>query len=169
MEATSSTGPAITPEVQAGPPEAPRPSATGLARIPRRALFAGVAVAVLAAGGLVAWLLLGSSGYVIKADAFATDKNQCTLVVNLSGGGAGGLKVQVESGSVTVSHGSGFPSPFCTGAKHTWLGTVSHSGYTFTSDATTPLQFEVTDDGYKYVSGKGTVGQPDGKIVTLGG
>jgi hypothetical protein len=139
-----------------------------LARIPRRAAIAGVAVAVLAAGGLVAWLLLGSSGYVIKADAFATDQDQCTMVVNISGGAAGRLNIQVESGSVTVSHSSGFPSPFCTGAKHTWLGTVNDSGYTFTSDATTPLQFEVTGDGYKYVSGKGTVAQPDGKVVTLG-
>lgn len=132
------------------------------------AVIAGVAVAVLVAGGLVAWLLLGSSGYVIKADAFATNRNQCTLVVNLSGGGAGVLNVNVESGSVSIGHSSGF-LPFCTGAKHTWLGTVTYSGYTFTSDATTPLQFEVTADGYRYVSGKGTVAQPDGKVVTLGG
>ena len=57
---------------------------------------------------------------------------------------------------------------FCYGAKHTWIGTLTYSGYTFTSDATDPLQFTVVkDQGYVYVGGTGTVTSPDGSVVTL--
>jgi hypothetical protein len=56
---------------------------------------------------------------------------------------------------------------WCNGATHTWVGTLSYQGYIFTSDDLSPLQFMVTEEGYKYVGGKGTIKMPDGTTVNL--
>lgn len=43
------------------------------------------------------------------------------------------------------------------GAVHTLLGKLTMFDYEFTSDANSPLTFQLTKDGYIYVDGKGTV------------
>lgn len=59
-------------------------------------------------------------------------------------------------------------TPFCYGARHTWVGRLNFGGYTFDSDKDDPLQFMVTrDKGYVYIKGKGTVTMPDGTTVLL--
>jgi len=58
---------------------------------------------------------------------------------------------------------------FCYGAKHTWIGTLTYAGYTFTSDENNPLQFMVTEgQGYIYVKGDGSVTTPEGETIVLG-
>jgi hypothetical protein len=56
---------------------------------------------------------------------------------------------------------------WCYGAKHTWFGTLEYSGYTFASNEAAPLQFMITREGYRYVSGTGVVTEPDGTQVEL--
>jgi hypothetical protein len=57
---------------------------------------------------------------------------------------------------------------WCYDAKHTWIGTLTYSGYTFASDPNDPLQFRVDHNGgYVYIGGKGTVTKPDGSVVSL--
>lgn len=76
------------------------------------------------------------------------------------------LEFQVTSGSVTIKKGR--IVIFCYEAKHTWIGTLTYAGYTFTSDKDNPLQFQVTkNQGYVYIKGKGSVKTPDGTVVEL--
>jgi tetratricopeptide (TPR) repeat protein len=59
-------------------------------------------------------------------------------------------------------------TPFCYGARHTWVGRLDFGGYIFDSDKDDPLQFMVTrDKGYVYIKGKGTVTMPDRTVVVL--
>lgn len=76
------------------------------------------------------------------------------------------LEFRVVSGSVTIKKGR--IVIFCYEAKHTWIGTLTYAGYTFTSDKDNPLQFQVTkNQGYMYIKGKGSVKTPDGTVVEL--
>jgi hypothetical protein len=71
-------------------------------------------------------------------------------------------------GGSTISMIGGKWVIWCYGAKHTWIGTLSYAGYTFSSDANNPLQFMVDKArGYVYVTGKGSIKFPDGKVATL--
>jgi len=91
--------------------------------------------------------------------------------------GTGTLEIYMENGAVqakaqdeiqTHMLKSGFPSVWCHGLTHQFVGTVKVSDYTFESDANEPLQFMVDrNKGFYYVSGKGTVTDPDGKVTTL--
>ena len=91
--------------------------------------------------------------------------------------GTGTLEVFMENDSVqakalddiqTKLIKSGFPSMWCHGLVHQYRGTVEVSGYTFESDANDPLQFKVDrTKGFYYLSGKGTVTDPNGKVTTL--
>jgi hypothetical protein len=57
---------------------------------------------------------------------------------------------------------------WCYGAKHTWIGTLTYAGFTFTSDAADPLQFVIDQKrGYVYLGGKGSVTAPDGTVTKL--
>ena len=67
----------------------------------------------------------------------------------------------------TISMRNGEWVLWCYGAKHTWIGTLTYAGYVFESGEYEPLLFVVTSDGYKYVSGNGTVTSPDGSVTTL--
>jgi tetratricopeptide (TPR) repeat protein len=59
-------------------------------------------------------------------------------------------------------------TPFCYGARHTWVGRLVFGGYIFDSDKDDPLRFMVTrDKGYVYIKGKGTVTMPDRTRVSL--
>ena len=54
------------------------------------------------------------------------------------------------------------------GAMITFIDVVSLSGYSFASDTSDPLKFQVDrEKGFTYIKGKGTVSMPDGKIVKL--
>lgn len=54
------------------------------------------------------------------------------------------------------------------GVTHTWIGKVRYQNFVFDSDANKPLVFRVDkDNGYTYVSGKGTVTTPDGQVTSL--
>lgn len=54
-------------------------------------------------------------------------------------------------------------------AEHTMLCTLALEGYTFLSDTSNPLVFEITvDRGYTYKRGHGLVIEPDGRLVSLG-
>jgi hypothetical protein len=58
---------------------------------------------------------------------------------------------------------------WCYGAKHTWIGALSYAGYTFTSEASDPLQFRLDKNkGYVHIGGKGAVSLPDGTVVKFG-
>jgi hypothetical protein len=102
---------------------------------------------------------------VINNPAFVPDvPNSCDGDIQIKGVNGttlsvGGTKLPMINSKFVV---------FCYGAKHTWIGTLTYAGYTFASDATDPLQFEVVQDqGYVYTAGTGTVTSPDGSVVTL--
>jgi hypothetical protein len=97
----------------------------------------------------------------------ANYKKDCSDVdVAITGVSGDSLSITVLSGSIAIS-GSGL-TIWCYGAKHTWQGKLKYAGYTFASDASTPLQFMVDRDrGYVYVKGKGSVKFPNGKTVHL--
>ena len=102
---------------------------------------------------------------VINDPAFVPDvPNSCDGDIQIKGVNGttlsvGGTKLPMINSKFVV---------FCYGAKHTWIGTLTYAGYTFASDATDPLQFEVVQDqGYVYTAGTGTVTSPDGSVVTL--
>jgi hypothetical protein len=91
--------------------------------------------------------------------------------------GTGTLEIYMENGEVhakaqgdikTHMIKNGFPSAWCHGLTHQYTGTVKRSGYTFESDPNDPLKFQVDrDKGYHYISGKGVVTDPDGKVTTF--
>lgn len=54
------------------------------------------------------------------------------------------------------------------GAEHVFLGSVKWWGYEFESDPTFPLTFQVTQTGFQYLCGRGTVVSEDGKRLTFG-
>ena len=62
---------------------------------------------------------------------------------------------------------SGLPSAWCEGLIHRLQDGAEISGYVFNSEPGSPLEFEVTADGYTYLSGTGSVTDPDGKVTTL--
>ena len=62
---------------------------------------------------------------------------------------------------------AGLPSLWCEGLVHRLLDGAEISGYLFNSDTDDPLEFEVTADGYTYLSGTGSVTDPDGKVTNL--
>ena len=105
---------------------------------------------------------------VIKGDAFEADsQSACPNVdVAITDVVGDGLRIQVLSGSIAIRAGG--LTIWCYGAKHTWMGKLTYGGYTFDSDENSPLQFTLDSrKGYIYLSGKGNVTQPDGKIVEL--
>jgi hypothetical protein len=54
------------------------------------------------------------------------------------------------------------------GATHTLKGRLTIYDYEFNSDEQTPLQYKMTKDGYRYVSGSGTVKNlKTGKVYNL--
>lgn len=102
--------------------------------------------------------------YVIPAGTFSLDTSStCSTDATINGVDDSGFQV-----GGTISMRDGAWALWCPGAKHTWTGTLSYEGYTFESDATNPLVFIVTADGaYQYLSGKGSVTQPDGEVVVF--
>ncbi|MGB7297100.1 MAG: hypothetical protein WBC70_16060 [Candidatus Aminicenantales bacterium] len=110
----------------------------------------------------------GSGTFTIKDDNF-----QATDVCD----GTGTMEIFIENGTVqakaqgdiqTKMLKNGFPSVWCHGLTHLFVGTVKVSGYTFESDASDPLKFTVDrNKGFYYTSGKGTVTAPDGKVTSL--
>jgi hypothetical protein len=103
--------------------------------------------------------------FAITDSAFAADyQGTCDTDVPITGVNG----TQFTLGGGTLSMRNSKMTLFCWGAKHTWMGTLTYAGYTFASDATDPLVFEVTESqGYLYVGGKGTVTLPNGTAVTL--
>lgn len=91
--------------------------------------------------------------------------------------GSGTMEIFMENGSAqakaqgdvqTQMLKSGFPSVWCHGLIHQFVGSVNVFGYTFESDSSDPLNFTVDrNKGFYYTSGKGTVTAPDGKVTTL--
>jgi ankyrin repeat protein len=60
------------------------------------------------------------------------------------------------------------PTIWNVGAIHVIAGTLKIGAYTFASDDTDPLEFQVSlSEGYVFVKGMGTVTTPDGTKVTL--
>ena len=106
--------------------------------------------------------------FTIKDENFAAS-NVCD--------GEGVLELRMEGGELTVAargdiqtfmRQSGFPSAWCHGLRHVWIGEATHAGYTFESSPDDPLQFVVDrDKGYYYEQGTGTITTPDGEVVTL--
>ena len=110
----------------------------------------------------------GSEGFVITHEDFqASDRCE----------GTGTYQISVENNSIVAQAQDeiqvlmlkdGLPSIWCDGLTHQFVGTVVAFGYEFESDPTDPLEFLVDkNQGYRYVSGKGTVTDPDGKVTTL--
>ena len=105
---------------------------------------------------------------VIKGEAFEADvQDSCgSTDVAITEVVGDGLRIKVLSGSIAIREGG--LTIWCYGAKHTWIGNLTYGGHTFDSDENSPLQFILDQrDGYTYLSGKGSVTQPDGKIVEL--
>ena len=102
--------------------------------------------------------------FAIKDDNFAANyKGDCDTDAEITS--VTGSSFEVGG---TISMRNGQFTLWCYGAKHTWMGTLSYGGYTFSSNANDPLQFTVTKDkGYVYTMGKGSVTFPDGKVVNL--
>ncbi len=104
--------------------------------------------------------------FALSGTGFEADyKGDCTDVdVAITEVTGTSLKIKVLNGSLAIRGGK--LTVWCYGAKHTWQGTLTYAGYTFASDAATPMQFTLDKDkGYIYVTGKGSVTFPDGKIV----
>ena len=104
---------------------------------------------------------------VIKGEAFEADGQEpCSVDVAILEVVGEGLRIQVLSGSIAIRQGG--LTVWCYGAKHTWIGNLTYGGYTFDSDENSPLQFTLDQtDGYTYLGGKGSVTQPDGRVVEL--
>jgi hypothetical protein len=96
------------------------------------------------------------------ADFEASYKDDCSTDVQINS--VDGTSFGVGG---TLSMRNGQWVLWCYSAKHTWIGTLTYAGYVFESSENEPLQFIVTSDGYKYVSGNGTVTSPDGSVTTL--
>jgi hypothetical protein len=59
-------------------------------------------------------------------------------------------------------------SLWCNGMIHIFIGKVNYGFYTFISSKDDPLQFLVDRNvGYHYISGKGKVVTPEGKVIIL--
>lgn len=103
-----------------------------------------------------------SNSFIIKDDAFqATYQENCKVDV----------QIQASGNSFRVSGQGEFHNGemvwLCYGAKHTWIGLVTYSGFSFSSDSNAPLQFKLDKKGYVYLSGTGTITFPDGTVVNL--
>jgi hypothetical protein len=105
--------------------------------------------------------------YVIDDTIFAaTVKADCATDVGFDSVEGDSFGVKVLNGSLSIINGEW--AVWCYGAKHTWFGTLTFKGYTFTSDEKAPLQFQIDPNlGYVYLTGSGTVKLPDGTIVSL--
>ena len=105
--------------------------------------------------------------FAIAADGFKADLlEECGMEVDVTGVEAD--KLLVIPKVITIKSG-GSASLWCYGAKHTWVGTLTYEGYTFSSDAVQPLLFRVDEKlGYAYTSGKGIVTLPDGGVTLFG-
>lgn len=105
-----------------------------------------------------------SATFAIKDEKFKADfKGECNTDA---------IIVDVKGNSFTVkgtmSIRSGKSTLWCYGAMHTWTGKLAYEGYTFASDKKDPLKFRLDKDkGYVYISGKGTVTFPNGKVIKL--
>jgi hypothetical protein len=123
---------------------------------------------VLLSCTLATSLACGSGTFTIKHEKFqATDicDGTGTLRVFMKGDT---VQAQAQTPLQTHMLKGGLPSIWCHGLTHQYAGTVRVHGYTFESDASDPLQFRVDrKKGYHYVSGKGAVTAPDGKVTTL--
>jgi hypothetical protein len=101
--------------------------------------------------------------FVIQGEDFEADyKGDCNtdaIIYSVNGS-------NFEVGG-TLSLRNGEWVLFCYGAKHTWTGTQTYAGYVFESSENKPLIFLVTIDGYKYISGDGTISSPDGHVTKL--
>jgi hypothetical protein len=85
-----------------------------------------------------------------------------------------GTMIILASGSVqTVGEvqyqmsSAGMPSMWCEGLVHQFQDGAEISDWVFGSDASDPLTFEVTADGYVYVGGTGSVTDPEGSVTQL--
>lgn len=106
--------------------------------------------------------------FTLSGASFDADyKGDCKDVdVAITGVNGSSFSIKVLSGTVSIRGGK--LTVWCYGAKHTWQGKLTYAGYTFASDASTPLQFMVDKDkGYIYIKGTGSVTFPDGKIAQL--
>lgn len=106
--------------------------------------------------------------FAISDPSFAatseTDCSDVSIAVTAVDGDS--LSVTVLGGSIAL--GAGGLTIWCPGATHTWKGNLTFKGYKFASDTRDPLRFMVDKDlGYVYVSGKGSVTFPNGKVVHL--
>jgi hypothetical protein len=103
----------------------------------------------------------------IEGEAFEADvQDTCSVDVAITEVVGEGLRIEVLSGSIRIHQGG--LTIWCYGAKHTWIGNLTYGGYTFESDESNPLQFILDrDEGYSYLSGQGSVVQPDGSSVQL--
>jgi hypothetical protein len=137
-----------------------RPAAIGAC------LLLSISLAVVGCGG--SSTAASAPPFVVNDAAFAMSTTQtgCINKLRITGVSSAGLEVKTEAGSWAAFDKDGNIEVFCPGALHTWVGTLTYSGYTFASDSTRPLQFTV-GNGYAYIGGKGTVTSPDGSTVTL--
>lgn len=125
-----------------------------------RVIICAIAVANIVSCGL--------GTFTIKDENFqATDicNGEGTFEISTMGG-----EVQVKAQDDIQTHmlKDGFPSIWCHGLSHEFIGTVSLHGYTFKSDPVEPLKFMVDrKKGYYYISGKGSVKDPEGKVTNL--
>jgi len=102
-------------------------------------------------------------GEAFEADAQTACSNTDVAITEVVGDA---LRIEVLSGSISIREGG--LTIWCYGAKHTWIGNLTYGGYTFISDEESPLQFILDrSKGYTFLSGKGTVVQPDGTSVEL--
>jgi hypothetical protein len=102
--------------------------------------------------------------YVVPAGVFPLDtKKSCRTDAAITDVDASGF---MASGTISMIDGAF--ALWCPGAQHAWEGTLSHEGYTFSSDSFRPLRFQVDSDGsYRYVGGAGTVIDPNGAEIVL--
>jgi hypothetical protein len=102
--------------------------------------------------------------FVIQDSKFEADyKGDCSTDASITS--VQGTTFEAKG---NISMRDGRFSLWCYGARHTWVGTLTYAGYTFASDESDPLQFELTkDNGYVYIKGKGTVTRPDGTQAVL--
>jgi len=110
----------------------------------------------------------GSGTFTINNEDFqATDicDGEGTFEIYMN---KGDVQVKAQNDIQTHMLKDGFPSIWCHGLTHQFIGTVSLYGFTFVSDPGEPLKFLVDrKKGYYYISGKGTITDTDGKLTTL--
>ena len=100
--------------------------------------------------------------FAIQDKKFEGYQQECGTDVNITA--IDGDSFAVSGGTLAYINGSWVV--FCWGARHTWIGTLTYAGYTFSSDEKDPLQFMFDRDrGYVYVGGTGSVTLPDKTIV----